>query len=527
MTYPVYPPPPDPQWAAGPPTPEAGWPAGSYRSSSQRNPRRIGVIAAIVALVLAVTGGIALSVPAIVKLAGGGTQPEEVLPATAFAFVKIDLNPDAAEKLDAVRFLRAFPDATEHFDEEVDVRQSMWDLSVRDDERLEDIDYDKEVAPWLGDRVGVAVLPPEEGEQEPQVIAAIEVRDEDKARDGLARIADLTDDDSGLVVRDGYALFTEEAEDAERLSAAAERDSLADHDTFVDDLEPLGETGVSSGWIDFDRTREVYLASAEASELSEQERGFVTEQLKGRATYAVRFEAKALEMIVQTHDVPEVEIPEGDGDVGLAALPDTSLGAVGLANGRQLAPPLWDAVLKAARGADGPRDFDSELEEFQSAYGVRLPEDLGVLLGDSFAVAVEAGEPGGQPVRVGARIRTDTARFEELIEIFRTNAAQFGEQPPIEVRTTGEDVVIGSDPAYADTLAAGGDLGSDAGFQAALPDVEEAEFAAYVDVDRAAALLPADTGSAKANLEVVDAFGMTVTSDDDGQAEMRLRIVVK
>jgi len=57
-------------------------------------------------LVLALVGGITYGLRA---LSRGGAQPEDALPAGAFAFAEIDLDPPAGQKLDAFRFLRRFP----------------------------------------------------------------------------------------------------------------------------------------------------------------------------------------------------------------------------------------------------------------------------------------------------------------------------------------------------------------------------------------------------------------------------------
>src|SRR4051794_31554643 len=74
----------------------------------ERSPRRApwALVGGIAVLVLALVGGVTYAVGA---LSGGGSQPDDALPTGAFAYVSLDLDPSAAQKIDAFRFLRTFP----------------------------------------------------------------------------------------------------------------------------------------------------------------------------------------------------------------------------------------------------------------------------------------------------------------------------------------------------------------------------------------------------------------------------------
>ena len=59
---------------------------------------------------MAVAGVAAAGAVVGTALSGGGDQPEQHLPGSAVLFAKVDLDPAASQKIDALRFLRTLPD---------------------------------------------------------------------------------------------------------------------------------------------------------------------------------------------------------------------------------------------------------------------------------------------------------------------------------------------------------------------------------------------------------------------------------
>src|SRR6195952_6001267 len=77
---------------------------------AQPAPRRsrgglIAVVASVVVVVLVAAGGFA----AWRWFSGGGPRPAEVLPASTFALVTVDLDPSGGQKVEAIKTLRTFP----------------------------------------------------------------------------------------------------------------------------------------------------------------------------------------------------------------------------------------------------------------------------------------------------------------------------------------------------------------------------------------------------------------------------------
>ncbi|MGH3333638.1 MAG: DUF3352 domain-containing protein, partial [Nocardioidaceae bacterium] len=106
-------------------------------------------------LVAGLVGGVAFGGIAVgMFLSGGGTQPEDVLPADTIAFARIDLDPSAGQKLNAVRLLDKFPSLDAKGD---DLKATL--LEDMFDDNPFGMKYDTDIAPWIGDRAAVAVLP--------------------------------------------------------------------------------------------------------------------------------------------------------------------------------------------------------------------------------------------------------------------------------------------------------------------------------------------------------------------------------
>ncbi len=109
-----------------------------------------------VAIVAGLGVGVAYAAGA---LRGGGEQPDAFVPATAVAYVSVDLDPSLGQKVDALRFLRKFPVgqglARQHRRHPpVGLRRAGQGRP-----QLSALSYDKDVKPWIGDRFAVAVVP--------------------------------------------------------------------------------------------------------------------------------------------------------------------------------------------------------------------------------------------------------------------------------------------------------------------------------------------------------------------------------
>jgi len=139
------------------------------------------LVAGIIAIVLALVGG-AGAFAAFRELSGGGTQPESVLPADSIAFAKIDFDPAAGQKVLALKFLNKLPKVGTSLAGGKDAKQAIFEGLASDSDLPKDFNYDRDVKPWLGDRLAVGVRPTASGTGFPDVVFAVQVKDEAKAR---------------------------------------------------------------------------------------------------------------------------------------------------------------------------------------------------------------------------------------------------------------------------------------------------------------------------------------------------------
>jgi len=92
--------------------------------------------------------------------------------------------------------------------------------------KLKSISYQTDVKPWVGDRVALALLPGGTKDK-PNTVLALQVTDEGKARDGIARITSASGkNDTDLNLRNGFALFSPKGTGASLLGAL-DKGSLA------------------------------------------------------------------------------------------------------------------------------------------------------------------------------------------------------------------------------------------------------------------------------------------------------------
>jgi hypothetical protein len=511
-------------------------------------PLRWVVSAVVVVLVLALVAGITVAVRG---LSGGGSQPEDALPSGAFAFAKVDLDPSAGQKINAIRFLRKFPALRDKIGLDADLRESLFE-GIADGAGWDDLRFDQDVAPWLGQRIGVAAYGPSEspsgdgepgelspdgpGAPAPLMVVALQVTDAGKARAGLARLNDTTSAPSraGIVVQDGYALIAEDQATADRAAKDATRGVLADDDTFRSDLGALGD-GVASAWVNMDGMTS--LAGGLTGLAGFGVFGFGglnpgTASGAGRTSYVLRFDgADALEVRGAATGATSLVAPERALH-GFTDLPDDSVVAFGLAGGDRLVPGFFDSLramfsAEGAAGNEGPEGgFDGMVADAERELGIELPDDLAVLLGSNFVGAMRDDETGQTKLELGARVTTDGPRAVAVLDTIYQATGAAREDFPTVHRLTDDGVVIATSEGQADLLSEDGGLGDRDAVRKALPDIDDATVALWVDI-RSLMRGFMGTDAVDENLEPIEGLGMTARISDDGAASYRLRLVTR
>jgi hypothetical protein len=451
------------------------------------------VVAALVAGLL-VLGGSGFAFAS--YLAGGGTQPEDVLPADTLGFVRLDLDPSAGQKLAMRSLLEKFPHIGT--DDDSDLRAQLL-------ERLMDLTetelvFEDDVRPWLGQRMAVGVVPADDTDEGGVPVVALAVEDEKAMAEALVRAQENTD--FGFAVRDDYVLITDSQERADTFATAA--GTLADDADFAGDREALGGDQIGLAWVDMTAGQRL-LSEA----LPEGMPGSVPggQELAGRLILGVHAEDDALEMVGLGFDVSDLGVPSREPTRLVQNLPEDTLLAASLSGAGDLAATYWAELEETP-------EF-SEYGDPMASLGLELPEDLRALFGTDLAIAgfgnVEAPAFG---VRV---VSEDGDRASAVIDELLSS---FGAELPLVSTPVDDGFVLGSDTSTAQTLAAGyGGLGETDAFRDAVADPDAASGVVYVDlaalVDQAVAR-GGDTGEEAAKYSAVRALGLSATTTDEG-----------
>ncbi|AXH97162.1 DUF3352 domain-containing protein [Ornithinimicrobium avium] len=427
-------------------------------------------------------------------LGSTGDQPDTVLPGDAAAYLRVDLDPSVGQKVAAVRFFQGLDPQAQARLESGEWREYVWEKLTEDGDVPADLDYATDIEPWLGDRAGVAVLP--NGEEEPLVAVAMQVKDGEKALATLDKIkassaaADTPADEQFGYYLDGDYVVLAKADQVEQVRAAAEQGTLEDQEAFTSDMDDLGDAGVASFWMDVAKVAELEdVALDEAAELGAGgavTSGLTDEQkamLSGRAAGALRLSPDAVEIHGLSHGYGGFSMPTADGAQLVLDLPADTAAAFSLENGADWVQAVWD--LYSSVDEDG---VDSLVEE-ASAQGFTLPEDLKTVLGSSLVLSVGPGmveavegmsqtETSLPQLPVAYRVQTDADRFSTLLQDLGL--------PPNELAQRTDDGVLtlGLAQDYVDGVAAPQSrLGDDATFGAAVADADEAASVLFVNIN--------------------------------------------
>ncbi|MER6942676.1 DUF3352 domain-containing protein [Nonomuraea sp. NPDC000554] len=491
---------------------QSGWqqqgPDGFGPAEPAKKGRKSWIIAIAAALAVVLLGGGA--VWAVGAIGGGGTQPHEVLPPNSVAYVRFDLDPAANQKLALFQIAQKFT-ATKDVFKGDDPRQALFEAIKKDgDEDLAKIDFAKDVDPWLGSRIGVAVVP--SGGEEPDYALAVQVKDEEQAKAGIAKL--MGKDKYGLAFRDDYALITSEQAKADKY--AAESGSLAQNAEFSDDLNALGEQGVMSFW-----THLGEIGKLAKSGMTPQEAKALEQVKNARFTGALRFDSAYAEL------AGVIRGGEGltDGDVpttNLATLPGSTAGALSISGLDQVITKKWAEVEQSAAASPEVKSF---IDQAKTNLGLQLPDDLATLFGKNLTLAVDSEGLDGNQIKGGVRIVTDPAKAQTVADKIEQALTSGGQQAPKLAKIKGDGTfTVATTDEYAKKLSEDGNLGDSETFQTAIPDAGNATFGLYVDLDKVEKYyLQSMEGDDKANAQVLRAVGLSgKTSESEATFSLRV-----
>lgn len=559
-------------------------PPGSDRGEEKKGRRTPLIVGGALVAGLLVVGGGTL---AAVQLAGGGDQPSEALPAGTLGYVSVDLDPSADQKIEAMRIIKKFPAADRELgmDARDDLRKRLFE-EIQADGECEDLDYDADIAPWLGDRAALAGV---RVGDEPVPVGVLAIKDADAAEKGIEKLracgdGEGGDSEGGFVIADDWLVFSDTREQAQAVvDLTEEQGPLADDEDFqqwtgevgdpgivtmyaspdaggllaesFDDLAPVPGAG-SSAYSDeeLERMREdmvaagmteeqadEYVASMAGSgaapglgagmEDAQEQAKKALEEFRGAAA-TVRFDDGGVELVLAgatPRSAKGLAPTAGGGDL-VGTLPADTLVAFGASM-----PDGWLDLLmeQMASMSGGQLDAEELYRQMEAQTGLELPEDAETLTGESLAVALGDGfdpeamvnSSDGSDVPIGVKIQGDADEIEKVLDKLRASAGM-PEDGPLRSVAEGDVVVVGPNAEYLEKLAAEGDLAASEAYEDVAGEADDAGMVLFVDFDGSddwLAQLAGDDPRVKENLEPLSALGLTSwTEGDVNHAELRL-----
>ncbi|MEO6605933.1 MAG: hypothetical protein ABIN55_09990, partial [Aeromicrobium sp.] len=372
----------------------------------------------------------------------------------------VDADPSASQKIALLKLIRKFPELAKEIGIK-DVDQDVRKLLLQDAAKGCDLDYEDDIKPWIGNRVGIAY----DAKLETPIIA-VQISNEGKARTGINKLADCggSDQKTGIAFLDGYAIVTPQKADAAKVSAAAAKKSLADNPAYVKDVDALGDEGVFSAWADFQGV-------ASIDEVSEMLGPDAEDIFAGASTAAVTLRATSSSLELATIGHLD-KAPEVVKTTNIADLPaDTAL-ALSISGFGDAAAEQFESGLEELE-ADG---IDDDLASFEKEFGLKIPEDIETLLGDGLTLAVGdrnletlpmmSGPEDIAQLDVGLKLTTDPTKGADLAQRLVDLAAEVG----ITLISTPADdgVVISTNPGAAEAFTGDGGLGKSEKFKKAV-----------------------------------------------------------
>ncbi|MEV4161716.1 DUF3352 domain-containing protein [Nonomuraea dietziae] len=490
-----------------------GW--GPPQQPPAKKSGRGWLIAGIAALLVVLVGGGGVWAAG-AFLGGGGTQPHEVLPAGAMAYVRLDLDPAANQKLALFALAKKFTVTKDRFTGD-DPRKALFDAVKADSEDLAKVDFAKDVDPWLGSRIGMAVLAPAAAGKEPGFAVAVQVKDEAQAKAGIAKL--MGEEKYGLAFRDDYAIISADQANADKHATGPTLSESAD---FTGDLDALGEPGVLSMWMNAGKVAEL---GGEA--LPAENKAMLK---NARFAAALRFDSAYAEFagIVRGAEAMAVGDPQA---ADISTLPTSTVGALSISGMDEAITKQWSQLQKSMAAAPDGASFQQFVDMAQQKYGLALPADLATLLGKNLTVALDGdglatmGQSGQLP-KVGVRIVTDPAKAQEVIGKIEKAFTDAGQPAPQIAKVPGDGTLtLATTPEYAKQLSEGGTLGDSEAFKTAIPDAASSTFALFVDVDKLEPLyLNSLSGDDQANAKVFSAVGLS-GKQSGSEASFSLRVL--
>lgn len=474
----------------------------------------LSTLAAIAALLIAGCGGGEDS-------SSGGGDTATLAPPTAPVFIDFTIRPEGATKTN----IEALAKELAGIDDLGDLIVSELENSASEDG--EELDFEKEVEPWLGERAGLFLQEYEE-EDFKGYGAAIQTEDEDEAREFVDKQVESSDesaedgsyqgvdfkvqeDETTIGVFDGFVVFAEDEAIFKSMVDASEGENLAGEEAFSDAIGNVSDDSAADVFVDIGG-----LLEEAGDEIDADTQTFLDsvgiEPREATAVASLLPGSDNLEIDLSTDLTGDNPPPSGDASELLGSLPGTSIGALASAEfGKRFEEGIDQIDDEGIPGEVPPHQLKKTLKQA----GVDLAAiagsigDVGLYVtGNSEsslggALVMEAGDATqatNTVSNIGLFLRKagvpGVTKISEGATGFSIRSPELGRQPVV-VAAKGDRIVIGY--GLASALSAfeesGKTLGDSSAYKEAVEALGSTPIAAYVDgpaaLKLAKALVPA------------------------------------
>jgi Protein of unknown function (DUF3352) len=475
-----------PSWGSG----DSGFSGGDLLAGGPvvRPRRNITAIVVSLVAVLAVIGGAAGYV-GYHKLASSGSQPDQWAPANSIAFVKLDLDPAASEKIAALRFEQKFPDAP-HVTSADQLKDALLDDVFNNSSGSDKIDYATDVKPWLGDRVGLAVYPDASGSAE--AVGILAVKDADTAKIGLTKLVH-DQGDAAFAIEGDYAIVAQTQTAVDAAVAAARASSITAAGNYSSDIATLKGDRIVTGWADLGAVLKLAGKSAVLSHAPGLGSlgnlgslgglgslgalggvggvGSLATAVKGRFVFGLQLQPGYADFEGRVVGSDVGGYHNGSSGSLLGQLPASSIAGVAVSG---LGDVLTQELATLEKSPLMAMGLQTELDGLGTKLGIALPSDAINLLGNEFAAGLDT-VPAGHGTAKFTVITEPTDLAKGLVTAQKLASSINGATPT--VRAAGSQVIVTND------AQATGSLGNDPAFKTAMSGMpDQVVGAVYVDL---------------------------------------------
>lgn len=533
-----------------------------------RRTRRKVVAATATAIAVVAAGG---TLAAVTLLNGSTHNAAEAAPASSFAFLQIDLDPSASQKLDIYQFSKRFPQSpTAKKGDSKGVVDTLLEEIVKSSDS--GLDYRQDVKPWLGESAGFAAFPSVDNKVTP--IGILGYKDKAKAEVALKK---AMKDGGGYAFGEHFVVVAVNQATATEALEASEKESLEQSGNhYSSDIEALEGNPVITMWADVEKATPLLYNQfsgllgafggfsaltggstgrpsgpspaciAELNKLRPQpgstdpyaglsktcrdelfggmpELNPVPKPApsldpamipKGRVALGLSVESDAVQLQARgfSEDKPTATL-EGSKDAAryLRQMPAGTSVAFAAGDVRAGVKEFFKAIDKTPFAAQ----FHAGLDAAEQESGLSFPDDILTVLGDAEAIAFTHD---GDHVAVRTHPEKE-AEAKRILDKLASLAADSDE--PFEVQASGRDMTFADDEAWAKAASTGSGLTSSAAFKRAVGDLPDApQLVAFVNLTD----LLRDVNDETA--QHLSAVGMRV-SGEGSNTSFVLRLVVR